>query len=386
MFSLFLWGLVFRRLYSDKNISSVFMVLVLPLSAFVFTPFWNIFYFFSIQERFIVFFAPIALLCFMEARRGGLWYVFGGLFACAGMLLGKETSLAFFAAVIAAAVFSAVHDRRFRDFFPIALAAVAMFAYAMFIKSIISGYSQRYAQGLSVAGLLAKIAAVPAVVKLIVLVSVIALLFALFRRRSNDPDPWWTVCPFFCIAYAAILLPWGYPPYLMSALGPFLVGMFFAPLYALRKNRIVFGAGIFFMVVVIAAVTAGVIVPNIEKKASISQVVAWIGAHRGEISGVYAPKPLIEATFAFEKMTRVPFILVGGDRLDAESLSRASHLIVERDAVVVRLQGVEAVGPVYVNSHWVVYALEKNDAVDREFLHQFTETAIQKIKYAIKKL
>ena len=362
-----LWGLLADNVFNDSH-RSPFWIWVFPLTFFCFTPFWNIFMYISIQEKFIYFFGTPAILFFLKAYRRNtpLWLIPALLFSLLAMA-GKETGIFLLMGAVAYALTDILIFKRNKIVSTITAlsGSAAATGYYFFISGLIKGYSSKYAGGMSLLKLGAALTTAPLVIKIIVATAVIGLagtIITSFMDRSRNDNgyclfPWLTLC------FILILLPWGFPNYMLAPLA--MIVIFSAAPALTLTNHWRHGPVVKNAIVIILAFSAAVyiVIPRINKmadKRKIAEEVQLLARMNPEAVFFY-PGGMEETYNALQAFSGVTITYLRDNTLPAERLgTKAPAFLLQNDENgTVQATGITADRIVYRNSTWRVTMLRR---------------------------
>jgi hypothetical protein len=391
MTAMALWGMVFYHLFEVRREDYYWTVFFYPLTFFMFTPFWNIFNYLSLQEKFVVLFAPLTIFLFQKLykdfrRSDAAWMgllIFLGLMSKATFVFIPFIFLVY--AVLDLAVF------RYRPRLSLALAGIngAVFAgYAVFTfaAQLKGGYTARYKESLAGGSFLVKILHLPLVVKALVILAVIGFVavcaYAVVKKKPELSPA--VLIYLGLMAYIGLLLPWGFQSYLLSALGPLVLGTVF-PVYAWlnRKEGLVKFAVNATVVLCLIFVFIGNIAPSIARMADIRGMIDHL---RQTSDGTYLiPPGYMETADATRKFTGKKVIYCKDGVITAGLLAPAGNYVVFSDLFsTVRLSGVAVEKEVFANGTWKIFTLVPKPGHDETMSVPFEKTFLQKLKIKIR--
>ncbi len=403
------------QLSGEKKAAAVFAY---PLLFFLFTPFWNLFMYISVQEKFVLWFGTLALLAMARFYRTGrpLNALAAGLMTLLA-LLGKPTAifLVLACALFALADLALIGSRRRASALVFAVCTSLLAGYFLFVLRTLGRYTGAYGQKLSPSALLAQLGASPGAVKAAVAVALLALPFYLFMARRKAPgcEPFALVLPLGVLSYILVVLPWGFPNYILSPLAPFLLLTLF-PLYRLLAStsgalrRVVHAAA----AAAVAAALLAVVLPRIQRQGDIRLVLERIRALKSDRALFFVPPPFHETAQALAGFSGARLVFLGplpvyaggSDRVvrlpGAEVayagdpvLSSArcatgapSYLVCHPDFAAVRLDGVQVGEEAYGNRSWKIFRLDCAAANRGKFRARFGQTLAERLLAKLKRL
>jgi hypothetical protein len=393
-----LWGVLYFRYFDVDDQAAVSAKFFFPLLFFVFTPFWNVFMYLSLQEKFILFFSPLALIAFRDVYFSARWKQ--ALLAAIGWALlatfSKPTGIYLLMIFTAFAVLDIVLWRIDRMKSAIVLltagcsfAAYAVFSFAVQLKG---AYTGRYAQNLTVSGLCGSVAAMPLILKALVCFAVVSAVYWTVHAfvQRNKQTAFGVLLPLGLLAYVGILLPWGFLSYLLCALSPLLCGMAY-PLYRWFCKK---GVGLRIatdavLAAFVFAAVIGVVVPRISDMADVRLVQEYMRSaaeHTGK--GTYFMTSYPESAGSLEGFTGETVKYLEGSELTPQMLTdaRPNYVILNQLCAAVSLNGVRIVSVVYRNRTWAVARVESGQNAQTVFAPEFQRSVLQKLAARVKKL
>ena len=397
MLAMVFWGLVFFNLFGIRKEDRFWTVFFYPLTFFIFTPFWNIFNYLSLQEKFVVFFAPLAIYFFQKLyrkfdQRDLVWLylcVFCGLMSKATFVY--VPFIFFVYALLDLLIFN---YRPKTSWLLVWINGLIFAAYAIFTLTfqIQGNYTAKYKSGLSGGAFLGKIFGLPVVMKSLFLVGIAGLVgitvYALSRRRQDLSLGIMIYAAL--IAYIALLIPWGFQSYLISAIGPLALGGLF-PVYAWLNAK---GGAVkclinAVIIVLLCFVFVGNIIPNISRMGDMGRAIAFLKGHKGSSADTYfMPPGYTETADATNKFTKknVYYCTDGKITADLFSSSGKNYVIFTDLFPSIVLSGVKAADLVYANGTWQIFELLAPAASEETFRVSFRKTMLQQLKAKIREM
>lgn len=384
--AILLWGIVITRLFSVRENYAWFGIFLFPLSFFIFTPFWNIFVHISFQEKFIVFFTALSLYFLQKAyHKDDLISLIPAMLSMVLGMLSKPTGIHLAMACIAFSVIDLIflkYKERISRWVLLLNAGLFMLYY-WFITSNLRGYAGQY--NLTAGSMLNNLFASSIVVKLLIVAAIViflSLFVTIFRKKSNF-SPLALIIPLGFLSYVLVLAPWRFASYLLSALTPYVLAMFF-PIYIwfnYRNNisRVVVNACLILLAILSFSFIA---VPRISKLADIREAEEFIISSNKNNDRYFFPPPFSEAAEAVSGFTSTRIVYLDKGVLDTEKLHSANgnYLIVNDEASAITLDGVEIIKTVYENNTWKIFQLAGNRPGQELFKVGFPENSVVKIK------
>lgn len=391
--ALLIWGAAFVSVFDLKGRWTRRGVFSLPLLAFAFPPYWNIYQYVSLQEKFIVFFSGIAVLAFSKSsRRGGgrVWNAIGFAAIVLG-LMSKPTMVALPLAILAVLALRAVMGDRVR---PSGLwagfAFVTVGLYLVFTLAVQTrgAYTATYSESLGVAELLRSAAAAPRSVLALAIFALVAFS-ASFHRQSRAVTGRLgleAVLPVSLLAYLVVLLPWGFPTYLLSGLTPFVVGSALIillrvggrlerscprvpRLHELSSDALVLGLLLVMIPLDVAPKTAWL--------ADVREVQEFLSASAPNES-YFFPPPFVEHAGSLSALTGRDVRYLGDGAISSvEIAGSGSYLISYLDQSPVVLDHVALGEAVFGNGTWTIHpVMVSEDAGQQTFAPVFPEAPL----------
>ncbi len=398
MLAMIFWGIAFYHLFGVRKEDRFWTVFFYPLSFFVFTAYWNIFNYLSLQEKFVVFFAPLAMYFFQKLyqefdKRDLFW-----LCLCMGLGLMSKATFVYvpFAFLVYALLdVTIVRYKPKTSWIFLVLNGFIFGLYAVFTLTfqIHGNYTSKYKDGLDAHNFIQKIVQLSAVMKILIIIGVIGMAGILFyavagKRKERSLG---VLIYLSLLAYIGLLIPWGSQSYLVSAIGPLALGALF-PLYAWLNAR---GGVIKFLlnslvIIVIGVIFVGNILPNISRMGDIGRAIAFVSRQDASSDNIYfMPPPYVESADATRKFTGKNIFYCGDGKISRDLLSPngSSYVIFVDLFPSIILQGVE-VGPlVFKNGTWQIFELRPGiPGTEQTFRVPFEKTFVQQLKSKIREL
>jgi len=158
--------------------------------------------------------------------------------------------------------------------------------------------------------------------------------------------------PFGFLSYVLILAPWRLVNYLLSALTPYALIMFF-PVYMWlnRKSKMVGSLTNACLIILVIISFSYIAVPRIAKLSDIKNVRKYILDSDISNNVYFFPPPFSEAADSISKLTKAKVIFLDNGILTRKKLqgNKKHYLIVNDEASKVQMKGVEAGEVVYQN-------------------------------------
>jgi len=396
--AMMLWGEVFYRYYGRKSHGHTAAVFLFPLLFFVFTPFWSVFMYLSLQEKFIILFSPLALLSFhgiYESKRPQFHLIAALVWALLA-LLAKPTGVYLFMVFGLFALCDIViwHMERKRSMVVFASTGLIFMLYVFFSFAVqLKGkYTARYANSLMPGLLLERMADSPMVIKVMAVIALVAGIYWFLRgliAEDKRPYTFGVLIPWGLLAYIGLLLPWGFPSYLLCVFAPFLLGIFY-PVYQwlCSSNSVLKTTAHVGMAILITATMVGVVQPRISRMADIGLVERHMIDAGAATPGMYFMTSYEESALTLQAYTGehvvfLPTAVLSGDMLKAEGFS---YIILNDLCAPVTLENVRVDEIVYENRTWVVARVVPDDGGERVFCPKFRRTPLETLAKCLREM
>ncbi|MBP6343197.1 MAG: hypothetical protein KA403_04645 [Candidatus Omnitrophica bacterium] len=395
MAAMLLWGLVFYRFFNVRPQDRYWTIFFFPLTFFLFTPFWNIFTYLSVQEKFIVFLAPLALILFQKTyiaprpRDMILLYLI--------VVVGMLSKATFIFVPVAMFVYAFLDLIFFRPRAAISVqhlviygASLAYYAFYTVTSQLTGDYTAKFKSGLTVGGLIGKILGATMLTKVLLAIGIAGFMVYFVRAvRSNKREylfPGLIYCGL--IVYLVLLFLWGLYSYLLSALAPMVLGAMF-PVYrwVCGRNETAKWSVNVIITVLLCCVFAGNIVPSISRMGDIGRSIAFLTAQEGAATDIYfMPPGYVETVDRAKKFTGKKIIHCGEGRITADMLSVQGKTYVMLIDLLpsIELSGVKTQDRVYANGTWEIYELVPAPGHEEKFKVVFKKTWLQELKVRIR--
>jgi hypothetical protein len=399
MLALLFWGLVFYRVFDVRREDYYWTVFFYPLTFFIFTAFWNIFNYISLQEKFMVFFGGLAFYFFQKQYREFRWQDLVLVYVCIALGLFSKATFIFVPLVFAAyGVLDLVifHYRPKLSLASLILNGIIFASYAFFTFTVQlnQSYTQRYKANLGASAFLERILHLSVIMKVMMLIGLIgAVGVIVYCVRKKRPDYSLSIIIYLgLMAYVFFLMPWGSQSYLISATTPLLLGAFF-PVYdwLTRRGEIVRTVMNGLITIVLCLVFFGNSVPNISRMADIGHALHFIKTYHadtGPQDTFFMPPPYGESAYAVETLAARKVVFCGNNVLTDEMFSdRGEHYVMFNDLFPsVKLVGVKIGEEVYSNPTWHIFKVTKAPGHNEDFVVPYSKTFIQKIKIKMRNM
>ncbi|NTV30115.1 MAG: hypothetical protein HGA80_08560 [Candidatus Omnitrophica bacterium] len=388
------WGLILDKVFNGGR-RSPFWIWVYPLAFFIFAPFWNAFMYVSIQEKFLYFFGAPAIYFFLRTYEknapGNLaWVLLFTLLA----IMSKETGIVFFLAFAAYAFCDAVFFRRRPRLSLIIWAASTVFSilYYIGIKHLLRNYTARYADSLGLATIIQRFHTSPFYIKAAALLALFMLIVQIVSRLRDRQfqENGQTLFAWLTGFYILILLPWGFPTYILpplavffiaSATGIFQAGDRWTTLRYVKRallTALAFLTALFF------------ILPQIEKMADKHKLVEAVRQlHAANpTAAFFYPAPYSETATSIQIFSGAPvtYLINGSLTPDRLAVSATGYLLINDECWPAGLRGISPAATVYSSSTWKIYSLKTEPGYQADFKEYPKRNPLQRLTALIKKL
>jgi hypothetical protein len=351
----------------------------LPPLFFLFTPLWNVFMYVSLQEKFVLLFGLLSAL-FLAAffRHGRFGHFLLALVAVLAGLATKSTMtyLALAYAGFALADLVLLGRSRRRSALVLIVYTALLAGFYVFISGHLGIYTGRYGQRLQPSVLVNQFLLAPRAVQLLCLLSLSAFVWMIhtLRRGTCAWEPFALIVPLALPAYVAVILPWGFPNYILSPLAPWVL-ILAVPVWLIvleRRpragrwlNQAATGA--------VALLLVLVIWPRIERMADSRRLLDSVRSLSSRPARFFLPPPYMEPADAIRRFTGVRVKFLADGILEKRRLvsGDASFLIFGRDFPALRLEEVRPGAEVHANSTWKIFRLEPAPGQRRDFRPRF---------------
>jgi hypothetical protein len=310
--------------------------------------------------------------------------------------MGKETGIFLSLAFLSYALLDILFFKRDRksSFIHFGINSSIFFGYYFFIRNIMHGYSERYISSFNIDTIIANMIRAPGIIKLLfcfgALWTMLIVLLRLFNKRIYIQDCA-VLFPLSFVTYLIILLPWGFPNYLLAPLAPLISGMLY-PLYAFiaRLHRRVKLAEHSFLVVFSLMVVFFIIIPRISKTADIRKIMEYIyNMGKKDLSIVYFfPPPFSESAEALKNFTGMEIVYLEDGVLTSEMLigQSGNYLIFGDECGRITLENVGVEEEVYRNNTWRLFVVKERPDNKLDFCIDFPKNLLQRIKDRLREL
>lgn len=391
--TLLLWGFILNKIWLNEEKNKLRDIFLYPLIFFIFTPFWNTFMYISMQQKFIIFFSALAVYFFYKGftREKKIYFVlsvFAILLSTFTHAEGIFLNLAML--LLSLILFFLIKKNIF--IFSFILNSILFISYLFFTVAVQlrGSYTSRYGTNLN--NLAVNFMAAPALLKILAVASIFysCFLYILILKKKNKFSPVFLVLPLGFICFIAVLVPWGFPNYHLSALSPFIMGMFF-PLYAFFNSRssILKKITNSSLLVIVFLALFFIWIPRISKIKDIKKTEDFIIEFEKtqNASTYFMTSPCGEACIGIGYFTKAKTIYLIDSLLSRNRLTgSANNFVIFRDECPrVHFDGVQESKEIYKNNTWKILQVNEKEGINKEFAVNFPENPVEKIKNFLKK-
>lgn len=398
MLAALIWGTIFHSLFSRKKEEKLINVFIFPLSFFIFTPFWNIFMYISLQEKFVYFFSAVSLYFLKIGYDKNKFYPI--FIATLSLFLGvliKPTCIYLAVALCFFALLDVIllnYKKSVSHIILLIYTPLLALYYYFTVKSV-RGYTSRYGDNLHLDKLINSMLVAPMIVKFLVVCATVILIFMLIRilLRKNKFDPLGILIPLGFLCYVFIFLPWGFSNYLLSAATPYVLGMFFPVFIFLnRKSEVIKYLTNILLIFIVTIVFIFIIMPRISKMSDVEKVENFIKSfNQNNPSSVYFyPPPFYESAEAMRYFTNADIIYLANSILSKDMLKNCNcNYLIFRDegiSTAILLKDARVNKEIYRNNTWRIIQLIREDGYNKEFRLDFPQSFIASFKSFVRDL
>lgn len=394
LIALLLWGLILHRTWLNDEEHIFRDIFLYPLAFFIFTPFWNIFMYISMQQKFILFFSALAIYFFYKAytKERKIYFVFSVLAILLSVLNHPEGIFLNLALLLLTmALFFLTKKRHLIFGFLLNLTLFLFYLFLTVAVQLKGMVSATYGNNLS--NLLVNFLAAGAIIKILTFLAIFYFCFLVvaIMKNKNKFSPVFLVFPLALICFVAVLTPWGFPNYHLSVLTPFIMGMFF-PIYSFFNSKsltlkIITNS---LLLVIVFLTLFYIWIPRISKMSDIRKTEQFIVdfEKKQKASVYFMAYPSEEACVCLGLFTKTKTIylrdsLLSGDKL----IESADNFIIFRDECPrVYFEGVQESKEIYKNNTWKIFQVIKKDGSEKDFKVYFPENPAEKIKTFLRNL
>lgn len=384
--AMFFWGVVISKMFAVKKNQLLLSTFLFPLSFLLFTPFWNIFVHISFQEKYIVFFSALSLYFLERAYcKEKIGYLIPTVAFMVLGILSKPTGiyLAMTYIVFAVADLVFIKYKKRISLWVLLINMILFVFYYWFITNNLRGYAGQYS--LSGASIINNLSNSSIIVKSLIATALImgTWSFILILRKKNNFSPLVLTIPLGFLSYVLVLAPWHFASYLLSALTPYALIMFF-PVYIWlnNKNSVLKNLTNICLILLVTISFLFIAIPRISKLTDIKNVEKFISNSNENTNVYFFPPPFSEAAEAISRITKAKIIFLHEGQLTSEKLqsNKEYYLIVNDEVLAVKLDRVAAGKRVYQNNTWEVFHLVRNNQSNEVFKVDFPENPVEKFK------
>jgi len=388
-----LWGLILDKVFNHGK-KSPFLVWIYPLAFSLFTPFWNLFMYISIQEKFIYLFSGPAILFFLRSYEKNCWkdFVISLVFACLATL-SKETGIVLVISFSAYAFFDAIIFKRNP---PLSLkiwgiATTLFTSYYFFIQQLLKSYTARYANNSNFHATITNLFSSPLHIKLALILSLIVILWQIGHKLTNRKfeENGESILAWLTSFYILILLPWGFQSYILAPLSAFVIGMGFF-FFRLGDKYFLFKIFKRLIIIVLIFITAFfIIIPQIQKMADKHKVAKAVEAiSKKDPSAIFFyPPPYAETATALSIFSQSQIIYVNEGGLSRKDIAtgKTPYLLINDECSPAKLLNLSPGQQIYASETWRIYTLKFSTKERSSFKPVFDRNFLQTLKDYIKK-
>ena len=391
--TLLLWGFILNKIWLNEEKNMIRDIFLYPLTFFIFTPFWNTFMYISMQQKFIIFFSALAVYFFYKGytREKKIYFVLSVFAILLGTLTHAEGIFLNLAMLLLSLVLLFLTKKN-NFIFSFVLNFILFLSYLFFTVAVqLKGsYTSKYGNSLN--NLVVNFLVAPALIKILFFLAIFYFCFLciLIIRKRNKFSPVFLVLPLGFICFIAVLVPWGFPNYHLSALSPFIMGMFF-PLYSFLNSRssILKKITNSALLVIVFLALFFIWIPRISKISDIKKTEEFIieFEKKQNTSTYFMTSPCAEACNGIGYFTKAKTIYLSDSSLSSNSLTgSANNFVIFRDECPrVYFDGVQESKEIFKNNTWKIFQVNEKKGINKEFNVYFPENPVEKIKNLLKK-
>ncbi len=393
MTAMLFWGVLFNYIFrNERDNSGIFInVFIFPLFFFIFTPFWNMFQYISLAEKFIFFFSPIAIYSMKryldtEKIKFFLFSFFSLLFLICSKPSGVYLVLCFLVYSVLAMIVN--RDKRGVNFLIFIVNILLLLAYYFFtLKYQSYGYASKY--NLNLLSLAHNFLNASFIIKLLFVIAVLIVFNQIWVKKRISFS---AVIPLGFLCYIAILLPWGSEAlvaYHISPTTPYIMGMFF-PLYSYfnEKSRQVSPIVNCLLLFLVFSAFFYVISPRISKMADIKKTVNFLKSSSKSYPEpeFFLPPPFMESAHSLTILSGMKVNYIDSGILSFSLLGNGNNFLILNDqAPSVVLSDIGLGDIIYQNNSWRIYRINRGEAPQEKFTTEFRRNFVDDLKDLLKK-
>ncbi|MCX6723051.1 MAG: hypothetical protein NT094_03195 [Candidatus Staskawiczbacteria bacterium] len=386
MFGILIWGLVLHKVFAGKKKDLLLDTFLFPLVLFLFTPFWNIFNYINLQEKFIFLFSAISFYFAKKyLNEEKVKYLLVSLLFTILTVLSKPQGVYIVFVYIAYSCLLVLMRGRSRLIIPILLTHICLLVSYILItfgyKS--TGYTFRY--NLSLAGITNNFMNAPLVIKLLFITSVFMVFYIIYNVKKRHRYSFEAIfIPLGFICYIVVLLPWGIIPYHISATAPYAMGIFFpAYSYFNEKSRLARVAVNCLILSLVFVTFFYIIKPRISRVADVNKAAIFLKDFSRTRAGHYFfPPPFVETAYSMSVFSGLPIKYLNKGILSDEMLgdNAGNFVIFDNQDPSIELAGVDIEKEIYRNDNWLIYRVKKSENIKKKFSVTFKENLVERLK------
>lgn len=399
LFTIILWGIIFARIFSREKTENSFWIFIFPLLFFVFTPFWNIFMYLSLQQKFILFFNALAILALLKAYETNCLkfiYLYFALFLLSLLSHPEATHLAIVTTIIFLVDLAVTKINKRVSLVGFSMNLFFIFLYLIFTFTVQfkGSYVSRYEARFNINSIVSSIMHASVVIKILISLALINLclqIFVLFKPKNHSIKQLFIlIFPLGLLGCGLILAPVGFITYHLSIFTPFIIGIFGWFYYFIAKNIVQAKYLAAFVIIFLSLLSVFYIfAPRISKISDIKYTVNFIkSANSRHPSNFLLPPPCEEATPSLGYLSGADATyLEKGVLQDCYLKSGFNNYLVLRDECSqVNLEDVKIDTLAYQNNTWKIYSVVKSKGEKYFIKPEFKENPIEIIKTKLKNL
>jgi hypothetical protein len=390
MVGIFLWGLVLHKVFAGKKREFLLNTFLFPLTLFLFTPFWNIFNYVSLQEKFILLFSAISIYFIKRySDAGKIKYLLISLLFTILTVLSKPQGVYIVLVYIAYSCVLAITKDRRRLVAPMLITHICLLVSYSLITIGYRGNGYASGYNLSLTGIANNFMNTPLVIKLLFVIEAFMVFYIIFKvKKQNRFSLEAVFIPLGFLCYIAVLLPWGIIPYHISVTAPYAMGMFFpAYSYFNKKSRLARIAVNCLILFLVLFTFLYIIKPRISRVADVKKTVIFLkDFSAAQVGRYFFPPPFAESAFSMSVFSGLPIKYIDNGILSANMLGDdvGNFIIFDNQDPSIELAGVDIEKEIYRNDNWIIYRVKKSENIKKKFTVIFKENFIDRIKTYLK--
>jgi len=323
----------------------------------------------SLQERFYLIFGGVAFFMYLLAKKKGsvIAVLLSTLFLSL-LMLAKETGISILMSFLIFTILDILFLSKEKVVNGSFLIASTIFGipYIMFMFNKVIGGSYpgtgNYHLRGSIGELLKKVAAIPLVCWLILSFSILSIVYAVYKKYSHQAglprDYLWILFPLSLMTYIGILIPWGFPTYMLSPVALFLFPTLYLFVYPLSpKLKKTFYS---FMVPLSLFVVIFNVIPSVSVMADQRKLAEFVDENLDHHNAyIVTPAVLEEVSVKLTENIGVRTEDYGENRAESSQLDplKANYLLMNHDCGPFELRGLTIGAEVYRNATWSLHQI-----------------------------